>query len=253
MSQHSVQDRDVDLDLVRAHDRWPRHVGWIGLVSAAYIVTVMIVEAFARVPTFTDPPTVIREWFASGRADLVVAVAGAGDLVTDLLLFLPFVLGSGYVLRRAVPHEPVLPLLSLVGGVMSVPLLWISSMFGVVIHVVSHQQLSDATLVTLLALDNYAFGSMVNVSIALWIGAGGLAILRSRRFPRWVGWLGVGGGIALIVSALWFLQGDPQGTLSSVGALGILAMVVWMVTLALSLIRHGLGGPVAPGPSGQEA
>jgi hypothetical protein len=253
MSQHPSSGTGADIDLAAANSRWPRYVGWAGLLASAYIVTVVVVETLADVPTFTDSPAVIRDWYASDRADLVVAVAGAGGLVTDVLLFLPFVLGSGYVLGLEATRDPILTRLSLLGGVMSVPLLWISVMFGVAVHVGGYERLSDTTLVALLASETFAFGSLVNASLALWIGAGGLAILRSGRFPRPVGWLGVGGAVALIMSALWFLEGDPEGTLATVGGLGFLAVVVWMVTLAVSLISHGLGVPGAAPSSGREA
>lgn len=252
MRQHSMQGTNADLDLITANHRCPRYVGWAGLLAVAYIVTVVVVETLAEIPSFTDSPAAIRDWYASDRADLVVTVAGAGGLVTDLLLFLPFVLGSGYVLTRAAPDDPVLTRLSLLGGVMSVPLLWISVMFGVAVYVGDHDQLSDATLVTLLAAETYGFASLVNVSLALWIGAGGLAMLRSSRFPRPVGWLGVGGAIALILGALWFLDGEPEGVFATVGGVGLLAMVVWMVAVAISLIRHDLALPASPPSSGRE-
>lgn len=243
MSEQSIPTTKPAASVTVNQPAWPRYVGWVGLVEVVVIVTVVVIEIAADFPSFTDPPAEIRNWFASDRADLVVAVVAAGDLVTDLLLFLPFVLGVAYVLEHVAADDPVLTRLSLLGGVMSVPLLWMSHMFPVALYVGGHDGLSDPSLVALLASGNYVFGSLTTMSLGLWLGAGGLAILRSHRFPRAAGWIGVGGSIALIISGLWFLDGDPEGPLAAAGLVGFLAMLVWMVTVAVSLIRHGLGTP----------
>lgn len=118
-------------------------------------------------------------------------------------------------------------------------ILWIGWMNSIALYL-GGEELSDPAIATLMRTDAYLFGTALNMANATWIGAGGLAILRSDALPRWLGWLGLGGGVALAVGGLWILEGDPEGALAGIGFLGLLAMVAWMVGVGRAMLRDGV-------------
>lgn len=228
------------------HRGWIRYVGWAGIVSAVYIVVAVAAFVVADFPTFEDPPGDVRSWLASDRAGLLVGQM-ATDFAVNILLFVPFVFGTAYLLEQSVPDQPILPRVSLFGGLLGVVVIWIGWMNSIVLYL-GAGELSDAIIETLMRTDSYLFGSALNMADAMWIGAAGLAILHSDWAPHWLGWLGLGGAVALASGGLWILQGDPEGVLVAVGLLGLIALVVWMVGFARFIVRARVEEPASTPP-----
>lgn len=63
--------------------------------------------------------------------------------------------------------------------------------------------------------------------------AAGLAVLRSRSFPRWLGWMAIAMAVLVVTPAEGF---------------SFLALVVWMVIVSILMWmrdRHGVQTPIA--------
>jgi hypothetical protein len=76
---------------------------------------------------------------------------------------------------------------------------------------------------------NFAY-LLANLLLAACTGGFGLAMLAGRVVPRWLGWSGVGTGVALF-AAVTTGQGD---LLDNAGLLWL----VWVATLGIVLVGH---------------
>jgi hypothetical protein len=101
---------------------------------------------------------------------------------------------------------------------------------------------TDATRQTIAvvydALNEYAggVGELLGVTLlgAAWIGLTSAALLRSRKFPNWLGILGLLAAV-LLLPGLFSVVGLDVGTLFAV--IGGNVLLVWMLALAVVLIR----------------
>ena len=102
---------------------------------------------------------------------------------------------------------------------------------------------SDATRQTISvvydALNEYAggVGELLGVTLlgATWIGLTSAALLRSRKFPNWLGLLGLLAAV-LLLPGLLSVVGFDIGTLFAV--IGGNVLLVWMLALAFVLVRN---------------
>lgn len=88
--------------------------------------------------------------------------------------------------------------------------------------------ISPEEAVTMYDLRSGLTGAALPVSLGLFSGAAGAAIIRSGRFPAWFGWLGVLAGLAAL---------SPFGYILQVGPLAWIAIVsVWLFVRGLAFI-----------------
>lgn len=106
----------------------------------------------------------------------------------------------------------------------------------------------DAVTVTFEAFNAYAggIGEMLGVALlaGLWTLCVAVVLLRSTRFPRWLGWLGIVAAMLLLVAVI-----GPYGV--ELGPLLIIQGVVWQIwLLALgALLLRARNGTVQPDPA----
>ncbi len=100
------------------------------------------------------------------------------------------------------------------------------------------QATREAVNVAYIAFNEYAggVGELLGVSLtgAFWVGLVGVALLRSGRFPRWLGALGLLAA-ALLLPGLLSVIGIDVGALFAV--IGGNVRLVWMLALAVVLMR----------------
>jgi len=96
---------------------------------------------------------------------------------------------------------------------------------------------SQSAVVALDAASEVTF-ELVFGPIGLSVLTGAVAMILSRLFPRWLGWLGVFGGSVLVVGGLVGAGGlGARGTFHNVaGALGAGVPVVWIWMIATSVV-----------------
>jgi hypothetical protein len=98
----------------------------------------------------------------------------------------------------------------------------------------------EAVEVAYVAFNEYAggVGELLGVTLtgALWVGLTSAALLRSGRFPRWLGLLGLLAA-ALLLPGLLSVAGLDVGSLFAF--IGGNVLLVWMLALALVLFRQG--------------
>lgn len=94
----------------------------------------------------------------------------------------------------------------------------------------------EAVEVAYVALNEYAggVGELLGVSLtgAFWVGLVSVAVLRSGRFPRWLGVLGLAAGLLLLPGVLSVAGLDVGPVFAVIGGNVLLA---WMVALAAVL------------------
>lgn len=101
----------------------------------------------------------------------------------------------------------------------------------------------DATLLAAQALARdaiemtWAIGSILAYGLPiLWIG---ILLLRSRRVPRWLSWVGIVGGAAGFVWAIRYLPVEVgQGLAIPILMLNIVLVVVWLVWMSWILLQE---------------
>lgn len=214
---------------------WTRLAGWCGLGSVVAIVVLFAVAADA--PLSTDPPGEIRDWIDT-RSTMNLTLAWF-EGVTDVLFFVPFVVGASAFLGRAAPGDRFLAQLSLIGGLLTIPILWIGNGFtNGALLVGGVDDLSDPTLITLIRASEYLMAFGLNLAVALWIGAAGVTIVRNTAVASWLGWIAITGAVASLVGGLWIVDGDPESPLVLGGLIGLIAVAVWMAGVALTMIRQ---------------
>jgi hypothetical protein len=71
----------------------------------------------------------------------------------------------------------------------------------------------------------------------------GLAAVRTRAVPRWIGWLGVGVGL---VGGWIGAFGIVSTTVEDVTAIGFLGFFVWMLAVGVALLRRPRAGAAEP-------
>lgn len=113
----------------------------------------------------------------------------------------------------------------------------------------SSQATREAVEVAYTAFNEYAggVGELLGVALtgAFWVGLTSVALLRSGRFPRWLGLLGLLAA-ALLLPGLLSVVGLDVGALFAV--VGGNVLLIWMLALAAVLFRHSRSP--ANGPEG---
>jgi hypothetical protein len=98
----------------------------------------------------------------------------------------------------------------------------------------------EAVEVAYVAFNEYAggVGELLGVTLtgALWVGLTSAALLRSGRFPRWLGLLGLLAA-AFLLPGLLSVAGLDVGSLFAF--IGGNVLLVWMLALAVILFRNG--------------
>jgi hypothetical protein len=156
-------------------------------------------------------------------------------LVLALLAFAAFAVFLSYlhgVLRRVEGPDSWLPTAAVVAGVLALVIKWGSAAYvGAAIG--RTDELSPDLARTLTDLDNAAFWASL-LPYAVFVGVSALVILRTRFVHVAFGWIGLGLGVAGVVTSASFDVAQ-----SDVGAAPYLLSVNWVLALSIALIVRG--------------
>jgi uncharacterized membrane protein YhaH (DUF805 family) len=197
---------------------WSRWAPLTGLVSAVLGV------AGGAIEVITNPPgadasgkEVIAFYSAQGGTQQL-----AGALLALAFVFFLFFAGSLRSYLRKTPDLEALSTIAVAGA--AVETAGQTTGAGYVWTLAQGAgHLESSAAQALNALSNNAVATNTAGMIVFGIAAG-LAILRSRRLPSWLGWLAIAMAVLVV---------------TPVEAVSFLALVVWMVVLSILIWRRG--------------
>ena len=209
------------------------------LVTVSLIVAI-IIRGVADLPGLKDLTDDAEQWLLDVNANRTAFLSYMWFLLLGSVLLIPAALGFYQALRVAGAL-----LWIAVAAMFTGALLYIASnmtLIGMAYELVPGYVEASETIRPALAAMASTVGATSRVALTVasfpFLGIGlalfALAILRTSVVPRWVGWLG-------LVPAL--LRGWPQPlrdvseVFTSVGALGLLAFLVWLVVMGVVMLR----------------
>lgn len=187
-------------------------------------------------PEFADSPVEFREFFVDNdlRVHLTTFVAG----LMTVFFIIPFASGLRNVLASGEEgDEPSWSRLSYTGAVLTSAVVLLGGSFWEVLGQGTAEQLSDETLVALARFDTVIFIGIMPWALALFIGAASVAILRTPFFSRWLGWLGAGSALLMVVGTLWLFAEDDTAIIAVPGFVGLPLLVLWVLAVGISMLR----------------
>jgi len=215
--------------------------GWERVTAFAGILTMVLLLAELLTwgnPEFTDSVARIKSIFVANQRMSFVSLELA---VWSLVPLIVFAAGLRTVLRRRQGDEGVLPAVffgsALVFASAQIPFAGISAALALG---AAHASDSEITLLqaALTGLDAFRF-----MPFGMMVVAGSLAMIQTRSFARWVGWVGLVSGVLTLTAELSFFDPlGPIGNIGNVGQLGFLLFLIWAAAVSVTLLRR----PVAP-------
>jgi len=119
----------------------------------------------------------------------------------------------------------------IMGGLAGVP-------FGALaVAAKNNYQLDDSTVRALVVMNSYAF-TVLQFTVALFIGSASVVILRTGILWRWLGGLGLLAALLLVIGAAWPIDGDEMGAVAAPGFFGLIVVNVWSLIVSIALIMR---------------
>ncbi len=222
----------TDAQVVSKRFDWIRVGGWAGILFVATFA-IAAVFALAPAPAGDDSPEVIRQW-ANDEATVYLTFMWIAT-VMHLLFLLPFACALSEILERA---DPVLARLVLIGAAASAVTATVGTAFSAALTLGSAAELADASITAFWRADNFVFLLVLSAFQALMVGAAGLAALRYRLMPRWLGPLGLVVAVALLTDGLWVIGGTFTTPYEVLWLVALAGFATWIVGTAIWMIRH---------------
>jgi hypothetical protein len=214
---------------------WERVTAFAGILTMVLFVAELVTWGN---PEFTDSVARIKSIFVANQRMSFVSLELA---VWSLVPLIVFAAGLKTVLRRRQGDEGVLPTVffgsALVFASAQIPFAGISAALALG---AAHASDSEITLLqaALTGLDAFRF-----MPFGMMVAAGSLAMIDTRTFARWIGWVGVASGAFTLAAMLSFF--DPLGPIGKIGNAaqgGLLLFLIWAAAVSVTLLRR----PVAP-------
>jgi len=216
---------------------WRRISGIAGVAYVVLFVALTITIVSADPPGSSASAAEFRQWFEDN--ELTVGLqTWAGPLVFGVF-FLLFASGLRSVLGSAdIRNEGVWARLSFAGALLTVS----TALGGLAFWAVLAQDevlavASDGTVKTLAAFDTIIFFAIINWAQALFVLGASVVIIQTGVMAKWIAWLGGVVVLLLVVSALWPFTGDDEGFLGALGFPAVIGFGVWVLGVAVSMIR----------------
>ncbi len=230
-----------------------RETGRIGLYEWTALLLILepilMYAAFFILSSSIDWPASLDEP-ASVNLPLIIEQRGAvilgyGSYLLYSLLILPLAVMLYFALKDR-EASPLLAVAAAVGVISALArslgivrwLFLMPALADIYLDPASSEATREAVTVTYTAFNEYAggVGEILGVGLtgALWVGLTSIALLRSERFPSWLGLLGLLAAILLLPGVL-AIAGLDVGPLFAV--VGGNALLIWMIALAVVLFR----------------
>jgi hypothetical protein len=186
-------------------------------------------------PTRDDSIEDIRRFFADDGEMYL-----AGDFLTGIafvFFFLPYLVTLRWVLGSGEGWPPIWSWLTVIGGVSMLIIGGTSAVsFGALaISEGNPEIIDDAGVRLLMELSTYAFTGFI-LTMALFVGAASLVVLRTGVLWRWLAALGFLAAVLMIIGAAWPIDGDEEGALAIPGFIGPPLTLLWILISSIALI-----------------
>lgn len=213
-----------------------RYGAWAG-IAFVVVLAAFLVIVLSEAPTPEADLGEVRQWFADSgdlwRRFIVVLTLAL------LFLLLPFAATFTEVIERAAPDRRVWAQVSFTGVVVTVVVGAVADLFWGALALGTIDTLSEPMLGAWLQTYDWAVYVLFQPALGLWGFAAGIAIVASRAFPRWQGWLSLALVIPHLVSAMWIFDGTFTPFHDAVGAIGTIGHFgIWVPAVAVSMLRR---------------
>jgi len=206
---------------------WERWAPLSGVVFVALIIPTFFLPA--KSPPGADDPA--ADWAAfvqDHRSALLASMCFSGVAVVAFVCFLGVVASR---VRRA--GEELLAVVVLGGGLVTAAVWYVWLSFQGVLAWTSGEGLDPAVVKTLLASADFAFP----FPIAALVVATSLAARRSRAWPAWFSWVGVAGGVWVLVGGLALARDGFFSPTSGARLTGWAFFFLWVLASSVVLLR----------------
>ena len=212
---------------------------WERITAVAAIATAVLMVAALTTwgnHYYTDPLHKITNYYVENQHK---ALLSQFLFLLFGLSVLIFGVGLRLVLHRAEGEPHVFSALFFAGTIaVSVWMMVFASINGGLAAVAAGASPSEIRLI--MGIEGYV-DQLSFLAIGITVGSAGLAMLVAHVFARWIGWLGLASGVLYLVSNVAVLDPNPNGTLagiSNLGMIGSLLFLIWLVAIAVSLLRR---------------
>lgn len=208
---------------------WERYAGVGGIVFV--IALLGTVFAGAQINPTASPATVASSLLQHRSGELTTVYLQLFAAI-PLLVFL---VGLRATLYRGEGESPVLA-----------PLAFVTALIGLALVLAAHGILGTleayvvkgsgaGTVRAAYSLYEGVF-TVSDLFLGAFLLASSLVILRSHVLPRWTGWAGIVGGVCLVLDTFSF--SNPQSILGLFGFVGFILMLVWVLSISVSMLRN---------------
>jgi hypothetical protein len=212
-----------------------RVTGAAGIAFFAwYVIAATVYAGLLPMPAFSDSDSYQLGYFADNTTALVLHAWLSG--LFWVLVLLTFAAGLRRELASAGPRAGMWADLAFAGALLSTAVGGV----GVAIQTAATSVSGDAA-----ASIVPAFGRLLAVidetllywGLAAFVGGASIAILQVGSRRRWIAWFGLVDVALLVIGAAWPLTGDDRDLVGVVGLLGLFGAGVWVLLVAVSLLR----------------
>jgi hypothetical protein len=221
-----------------AESGWQRYTWTAGLVFVVALLAEAVVSA--TIPVNQDDSAAKIASELDAHRDVAIAVACMSMVYA--VAFLVYLSRLHDVFRQREAPGTRLSSLVLVGGVLFLTLhavsdIGITGMLGA--KVASYSVEHDPGLSYTLYLTTFALDSVADVLGSVFAVAAGMLVLRTRLFPRWLGW------VVTLAGVLLFFQGFGLGGVIAtfglvVDLISFVLLLVFVTVSSLVLMRRGV-------------
>jgi hypothetical protein len=201
--------------------------GFAGIAFVALTVLWAIIFATADRPSYNSADEAVTEfWSDSGNRRLLLLADFALGLAGVALLWF---LGSFRVVLRRAEGEPArLATIAFAGGVVLSALLFVKNAIeGGIALALEFDQGFTLDPDVFRGLNAVFLGLLIHegLAAAVFVGAASFLVLRTRVFPRWLGWVGLAFTVVALLS--WLVPGLP-----------LVLVLAWILAASLLMLRR---------------
>lgn len=206
---------------------WERWAPLSGIVFVCLTIPTLFMPAKSP-PGADDPPAQWVAFVQDHRSAYLAAMCFSGLAVVAFIVYLATV-----ATRLRAAGQELLALIALGAGLITAAIWYVWLSFEGVLAWTSANQLSPAVVKTLLAAADFAFP----FPIAALVAATSIAALCSAIWPKWLSWVGVVGGVWLLVGGLSMARHGFFSPTSGARLTGWGFFFLWVLVTSVFLLR----------------
>lgn len=215
---------------------WRQLGGLCGILFVAlFVIGVIVTGDTPMINDAEDDPAAVRQWFVDNGDQYLV-----GDFLIGIavvVFYVPFLGAFRGVLREAEQGEAVWSLTMLLGAVFFA-LIGAAAASSLGALAVGAEEIdNDEVVQALLYADFYAFGGLTIVLVPFFLGAS-MVIVQTGVLWKWLGWLGLVLIIPSVIGGISPIDGDPEGVLSILSAIGFIGFGVFILIAGIGMIMR---------------